>query len=64
MDKMKCWTKYVDHTLCYIKTGSINHVLKMLNGFHRIIQFTYENEANLKVLFLDVLVLCDLAKKH
>ena len=23
MDKMKCWTRYVDDTLCYTKTDSI-----------------------------------------
>ena len=33
---------YVDDTLCYIKTDSIDYVLKMLNDFHRNIQFTYE----------------------
>ena len=33
---------YVDDTLCYIKTDSIDYVLKMLNGFHRSIQFAYE----------------------
>ena len=26
MDKMKCWTRYVDDTRCYIKTDSINYV--------------------------------------
>ena len=35
MDKMKCWTRYVDDTLCYIKTDSIDYILKMLNSFHR-----------------------------
>ena len=32
MDKIKCWTMYVDDTLCYIKTDSIDYVLKMLRA--------------------------------
>ena len=41
MDKIKCWKIYVDDTLSYIKTDSIDYYLKILNGFHRNIQFTY-----------------------
>ena len=59
MDKMKCWTRYVDDTLCYIKTDSIDYVLKMLNGFHRNINFTYEVEIDLKISFFYVLVIRD-----
>ena len=59
MDKMKCWTRHVNDTLCYVKTDSIDYVLKMLNGFHRNIQFTYEVETDLKTSFLDVLVIRD-----
>ena len=47
MEKMKCWTRYVDDTLGYLKTDSIDYVLKMLNVFHRNIQLTYEVEADL-----------------
>ena len=57
MDKMKCWTRHIDDTLCYIKTDSI--VLKMLNGFHGNIQFTNEVETDSKILFLDVLIVRD-----
>ena len=59
MDKMKCWTRYVDDTLCYIKIDSIDYVLKMLNGFHRNIQFTYEFETDSKISFLNVLLIGD-----
>ena len=59
MDKMKCWTRYVDDTFCYIKTDSINYVLKVLNGFHRNIQVTYEVETESKISFLDVSVIRD-----
>ena len=40
IDKMKCWTRYVDDTLSYMTTDSIDYVLKMLNGFHGNNQFT------------------------
>ena len=59
MDKMKCWTRYADGTLCYVKTDSINYILKVLNGFHRNIQFPHEVETDSKISFLDVLVTRD-----
>ena len=59
MDKMKCWTRCVDDTLCYVKTDSIDYVLKVLNGFHRNIQLTYEVKTDSKIYFLDVLVIRD-----
>ena len=36
-----------------------DYVLEMLTGFHRNIKFTYEAEADSKISFLDVLVMCD-----
>ena len=33
MVKMSCWTKYMNDSLFYVKKDSIEHVLKMLNGF-------------------------------
>ena len=56
-DKTKCWTTYVDHILCYVKTDSIDYILKMLNIFHRNIQFTYEIETDSKISLLDILVI-------
>ena len=61
MGKMKGWTRYVDDTLCYIKTDSTDYLIKMLNGFCRNIQFIYEVETDLKIYFLDVLVIRDLS---
>ena len=54
MDKMKCWTRYVDDTHCHIKTDSIEYVLEMLNGFNENIQFICEVEADSKISLLDV----------
>ena len=59
MGKMKCWTRYVDDTLCYIKTDLIDYVLKTLNGFHENVQFTYEGETDSQISFLDTLVIRD-----
>ena len=36
MDKMKCWTRYIDDTLCYIKTNSIDYVLRYYMAFIEI----------------------------
>ena len=33
MVKMSWWTKYVNYSLFYVNKDSIEHVLKMLNGF-------------------------------
>ena len=59
MDKMKCWARYINDAFCFIKTDSIDYVLKMLNGFHRNIPFTYEVETYSQKSFLDVLVIRD-----
>ena len=68
IDKIKSWTRYVDDTLCYIKTDSIDYVFKIINGFHKNIQFTYEVETDSKISFLDVLVIRDskstMAQQH
>ena len=59
MDKRKCWTRYVDDALCYIKTDSVDYILKKLNGFHKNIQFIYEVETDSQISFLDALVILD-----
>ena len=43
----------------YITFIHFDYVLEMLTGFHRNIKFTYEVEADSKISFLDVLVMCD-----
>ena len=63
MDNITCWTRYVDDTFCYKKTDSIHYVLKMLNGFHRNIQFTQEVETDSKISFLDALIIRDSSNK-
>ena len=54
---MTKWKRYVDDTITYIKPISINYVLSVLNSFHKNIKFTFEEEKDNKISFLDVLIL-------
>ena len=54
--ELKRWSRYVDDTFAFIKTGKEEHVLEKLNGFHQDIKFTYEYEEAGTIAFLDVLV--------
>ena len=49
--------RYVNDTIATIKLTSIDHVLMILNTFHKNIKFTYELEINKKISFLDVLLI-------
>ena len=54
---MTSWKRYVDDTIAYVKTDAIEHDLFILNSFHGNISFTYEQEINGKISFLDILIL-------
>ena len=54
---MTNWKRYVDDTATYVKPDAIGHVLSVLNSFHENISFTYEQEINGKIFFLDILIL-------
>ena len=56
-DQLSFWKRYVDDTITFIKTGSAEHILSILNSFHPNIEFTYETEVNSKLTFLDILLL-------
>ena len=51
---MTPWKRYVDDTIATIKLTSIDHVLMILNTFHKNIKFTYELEINKKISCLDI----------
>ena len=57
-DHLSYWRRYVDDTICFIKNGSVEHVLSTLNNFHSSIDFTYETESGNKLSFLDVKLIC------
>ena len=50
------WKRYVDDTITFVKIGTVDQILSMLNNFHSNIQFTYETESNFKLAFLDVML--------
>ena len=41
---MKFWKRYVDDTICFVKMGSVQHIVSILNSFDLDIQFTNETE--------------------
>ena len=55
--RMTKWKRYVDGTITYIKPSSINYVICVLNSFHKNTKFTFEEEKDNKISFLDVLIL-------
>ena len=48
------WTRYVDDTVSFIKVGSVNYILSVLNSFDVNIICTYESEHEGSLTFLDV----------
>ena len=43
-DHLSCWRRYVDDTICFIKNGSVEHVLSTLNNFHSSIKSTIKQK--------------------
>ena len=43
-DHFKTWRRFLYDTFVYLKCGSIEYVLSVLNSFHDNIKFTYEQE--------------------
>ena len=56
-DQLSFWKRYVDDTITFIKTGSAEYLLSILNSFHPNKEFFYEAEVNPELVFLDVLLL-------
>ena len=42
--ELSFWKRYVDDTITFVKIGTADHILSMLNNLHPHIQFTYETE--------------------
>lgn len=51
------WFRYVDDVFCVIKKTHLRRFLMELNAYHPCIKFTYEEEIEGKISFLDVLVI-------
>ena len=43
-DYMKFWEGYVDDTIFFVKVGSVEYIVSILNSLDANIQFTYEME--------------------
>ena len=55
---MTKWNRYADDAIAYINPSSIDYVLSVLNSsVHKNIKFTFEEEKDNKISFLDVLIL-------
>ena len=53
---MTSWKRYVDDTIAYVKTYAIDQVLSIPDSFRRNISFTYDQEINRKISFLEILI--------
>ena len=53
---MMSWKSFVDDTITSIKPTSVPYVINVLNSFHSNIEFTYEEEKDGQIPFLDVLL--------
>ena len=51
------WKRYVDDTILYVKVDCIENVLNTLNSFHANFFFTYEQECDGMISFLNVLIM-------
>ena len=58
-DHIQKWRRLVDDTFAYVKIGSVEYVLSVLNSFHKNIKVNYDKEQNNTLLFLDVLFIRD-----
>ena len=50
------WKRYVDDTIAYVKPDAIDHDLSVIYLFYGNMSFTYEQEINGKIFFLDILI--------
>lgn len=53
----KCWFRYVDDVFAIIKKTTLRRFLMKLNNYHPNIKFTYEEEVDGRIPFLDLLVI-------
>ena len=53
---MTSWKRYVDDTIAYVKTDATDQVLSIPDLFCRNISFTYDQEINQKIPFLEILI--------
>ena len=52
-----CWWRFVDDVFSVIKKTHLRRFLLILNNFHPSIKFTYEEERENQIPFLDVMII-------
>ena len=57
--QLNFWKGYVDDTSTFVKIGTVDHILSMLNNFHPNVQFTHETQYNFKLAVLNALLCSD-----
>ena len=57
-ESIKCWKRYVDDRISFVKLGTLNHIITKLNSFDKNIEFTFEEEDKGKLPFLDAFAAC------
>ena len=50
------WKRYVDDTICFVKIGTTKFIISVFNSFDKHIQFTFEQENDESIPFLDILI--------
>ena len=55
-NELEEWTRFVDDTFALIDPSALERILQKLNSYDPKIQFTYEEEKNGMIPFLDVLI--------
>ena len=50
------WKRYVDDTIYFVKIGTTEFIISVLNSFDKHIQFTFEEENDESIPFLDILI--------
>ena len=50
------WKRYVDDTICFVKIGTTEFIISVLKSFDKNIQFTFEEENDETIPFLDILI--------
>ena len=51
MEHMSPWKRYVDDTIAVIKLSSIEHVLSILNSFHKILNLHMSWKKMVRLIF-------------
>ena len=54
---IKFYCRYVDDTLVLLKPNDVDYVHKILNSFHKNIQFTVDTFEDSNIHFLDLMIL-------